>query len=98
MSEKQAKGTVSGAPYAPIAGAQLLARWRSFPEADDAALRALREPAIAQAVMGIWVSPRDAVCKTHPPAPRSDPIHGLLPGMGHRSLDGEKLTSASREK
>ena len=52
MSEDQAKDTDSGTPSAPIerARAQLLARWRRFPEADDVALRALLEPAIARAV------------------------------------------------
>ena len=51
MSEEQAKDTTSGAPPAPLesARAQLLARWRRFPEADDAALRALLEPALARA-------------------------------------------------
>ena len=52
MSEDQAKESGSGAPSTPIerARAQLLARWRHFPEADDVALRALLEPAIARAV------------------------------------------------
>ena len=51
MSEDQAKERGSGAPSTPLerARAQLLARWRQFPEADDAALRALLEPAIARA-------------------------------------------------
>ncbi len=51
MSEEQAKETGSGEPCAPVdrARTQLLARWRHFPEADDAALRALLEPAIARA-------------------------------------------------
>ena len=52
MSKDQAKESGSSAPSTPIerARAQLLARWRRFPEADDVALRALLEPAIARAV------------------------------------------------
>ena len=51
MSEDQAKERGSGALPTPLerARAQLLARWRHFPEADDATLRALLEPAIARA-------------------------------------------------
>lgn len=51
MSEDQAKEEGSGAPSTPIerARAQLLARWRDFPEADDAELRALLESAVARA-------------------------------------------------
>ena len=51
MSEDQEKDTDSGAPSTPLARAraQLLARWRTFPEADDAALRGLLEPAVARA-------------------------------------------------
>ena len=51
MSEEQAKDTASAPSPAPIerARAQLLARWRRFPEADDAALRALLGFALAHA-------------------------------------------------
>ena len=51
MSEEQAKDRASEAPLTPLdrARAQLLARWRHFPEADDAALRSLLESALARA-------------------------------------------------
>ena len=51
MSEDHAKERGSGTPSTPTerARAQLLARWRHFPEADDAELRALLESAIARA-------------------------------------------------
>ena len=51
MSEEQSKETDSGAPPTPLerARAQFLARWRHFPEADDAALQSLLEAALARA-------------------------------------------------
>ena len=51
MNDEPATDTASGARGAPLerARAQLLSRWRRFPEADDAALRALLAPALERA-------------------------------------------------
>ena len=51
MSEDHAKEKDCGAPSPPLERArrQLLARWQRFPEADDAALRALLEATLARA-------------------------------------------------